>query len=417
MKTAIPYGKTKVNIEVDVPCQIMEPNKYEIGDMDEILSSALLEPIKEGNLSEFVKGSGRLLIIVTDATRSTPTSKVIEHIYPLISTHSDLRFLIATGIHREPTGKEMIQIFGKYFQEFKERICIHDANNEEQLVYMGTTSRGTEVVFNSLIERSDSIITINNVKPHYFAGFTGGRKSFLPGIASRRTIEMNHGHATSEAAQPMALKGNPVSEDMTEAAEMLDKRIFSIQTVMTSNRELYFAASGDLSGSFDAAVQSAIKLYSVPIREKANIVLTANPYPMDINLYQSQHALENGRLAIKSPGIMILVSACWDGVGNDTFLKLFDEVNSQDDMGRILEKGYKLGHHKVTRMMQMKQHMDIWAVTDLDDDVIRRCKLKPYHDVQKALDDAISAVISSGCEPSVLLMPSGGVTVPKIKEQ
>jgi len=413
MKVTIPYDGDDVVVTLDLPCKILVPEVFAPNKNDfDILSKALSEPIQKESISEFIKGSGNLLMIVTDATRPTPTSKVLEQLHPHLSCHPNFTFLIATGTHKKPTPKEMRKIFGQYLEEFNDSIQVHDAKRDDCMVHMGKTSRGTEVFFNKLVDEADGIILINNVKPHYFAGFTGGRKSFLPGISSYKTIEMNHSHAISIAAEPMATAGNPVSEDMAEAADMCKKRVFSIQTVMTHNHELFSVHAGDLNGSFNAAVESAKSLFSVPLEEQANIVLTANQYPMDINLYQSQHAIENGRLAIQPNGVMILISACQEGVGNDLFLQLFNDIPDNGSVDHIGKENYRLGHHKVHRILKMKEEFDIWAVTKLDDDSIKRSGMKPYGDIQLALDDAIDVVISRGMEPNILIMPNGGVTVP-----
>ena len=418
MLVDIPYGKRHVTLEIDVPCEVLRPNDVELKDDTETLSRALGHPLGKETFPEFASKVKRLLVIVTDATRPTPTARVLVQLCPALSRHPDLTFLVATGTHRAPTEDEQKTIFGELYSEFRNRIHVHDAKNDENLVYVGKTSRGTEVSLNRMVTEADGILTINNVKPHYFAGFTGGRKALLPGVASYRTIEMNHSHALSDAAQPMALEGNPVAEDMEEAARLLgEKRVFSIQTVVTADHRIYAASAGDIFASFDAAVRHATELDSVVLKTKGNIILTANPHPMDINLYQAQHALENAKLALEPPGITILISKCWDGVGNDAFLKLLDMVESSEDVERVLGKGYKLGYHKAARMMGMKRNTELWLVSDLDDEVARRAKMKPYHDIQEALDDAIAKMKTKNREPQVVVMPNGGMTVPLVEKR
>jgi len=417
MQVDIPYGNEVVTIDLDCPCQVLEPNEVEIGDEGEVLSTALEHPMSSVPFPEFAARTKRLLIIVTDATRPTPTARILERLYPSLSRHRDLHFMVAAGTHRAPTPEEQRTIFGQFYTEFRDRIHVHDARNEEELVHVGATSRGTEVRFNKQVIEADGILTINNVKPHYFAGFTGGRKSFLPGVAAYSTIEMNHSHALSEAAQPMALEGNPVAEDMEEAARLLgNKPVFSIQTVVTPDHRLYAVFAGELFSSFRAATKAATTLDCAPLKRKGNIVLTANQYPMDINLYQAQHALENAKLALDPPGVTVLISKCWDGVGNDAFLKLLDRVETPADIERVLGKGYRLGYHKAARMMGMKRYTELWLVSDLEDEVARRGKMEPYHDIQKALDDAVALMKGKGREPSVVVMPNGGMTVPLVRD-
>ena len=417
MEIILPYGKDTRTIHTAEECEVLLPRNFETGSEDEVLAKALTEPMDKEPFSEFASDSKKLLVIVTDATRPTPTARVIEHLYPSLSVHPDVKFIVATGTHRPPTEEELGTMFGKFYREFRDRIHINDARNDALYTYMGRTTRGTEVWFNNMAIAADGIVAINNVKPHYFAGFTGGRKSFLPGIARYSTIETNHSHATSDAAQPMVLEGNPVAEDMEEAARLLkDKRIFSIQTVMTGDHRLYSVSAGDLFRSFATATHHAAELYSVPLKQKGNIVLTANPYPMDMNLYQSQHALENSKLALEPGGIMILVSSCWDGIGNPAFLELLDRVQTLEELWQVLENGYKLGYHKALRIMKLSSTVDIWAVTGLDDETVRRSKMRPYHGIQEALDDAVKMIRSRGESPRIIIIPSGGMTIPHITD-
>jgi nickel-dependent lactate racemase len=414
MEVEIPYGKEHIRVEIpdEFVADIITSEGVECGFEEDIIQDALSHPINSPTLEGFLEGGKRVLLIVNDGTRATPTSRILDEIWERIEGCNP-HFLVAAGTHRAPTEEELKVIFGSHLGDIRERIHIHDSQNSADMVHVGTTKLGTELFINKLAIESDRIVTINSVKPHYFAGFTGGRKSFLPGIAAYESVERNHSHAVSEKAQPMALAGNPVAEDMEDATNLLDrKKIFSIQTVSTPDHRLYFATAGELSGSFAQAVERARVVYSAPLKEKGNIVLTVAPYPMDINLYQSQHAIENAKLALEKPGIIILITKCWDGIGNPSFLELLDRVKIQDDVERILDEGYRLGYHKAARIMKMKRYAELFAVTDLADETVLRAKMRPYQDLQKAVNDAIEHVRSRGLKPRVVVMPAGGITVP-----
>lgn len=411
----IPYGKEMVTVTVDVDCEVLRPNEVPLGDETELLSNGLANPLGCGCFSDFVVGKEDLIILLADATRPIPTPKVIEAMYPAISECDNVRFMVATGTHRAPTSGELDTMFGDYLNEFMDRILVHDSRDDDNLEYVGTTSRGTEVRFNSTVLAADGIIAVNCVKPHYFAGFTGGRKTFLPGVAAYRTIEMNHSHAVKDEAQPLALDGNPVAEDMDEAVRFLDhKNIFSIQTLLAGKHGLSEVFCGDVFESFRAAAERARELYSVPIDGKGNVVLTANIHPMDISLYQSQHAIENSKLALDKNGVMILVSKCWDGIGNTDYLDFLDQIDTQEDVERVRAAGYNLGDHKGIRIMALKSYADLWAVTDLDDEAVLRSKMEPHHGIQEAVDEAIELVRSRGLRPRVFLIPKGGIVVPRL---
>jgi len=402
-----------VDLNVDIDHEVIQPNEVEVETESEIISRALENPVEMDSLKDFVAGSDKLLILVNDATRPTPTAKVLLEMRDTLRDHKDVRFLVATGAHRGPTEEEFRYIFGEVYDEFRDRIFVHDARKDEDMEFLGISSNGTEMYLNKMVKESKNIIPIGSVEPHYFAGYTGGRKSFLPGVASYKTIEMNHKHALSDAAQPLAVKENPVAEDMDDAMKLLkDLNIFSIQTVLTADHGLYAIIAGDLFRTFDIAVEKANEVFGARCKRKGNIVLTAAPYPMDIDLYQSQKALENGKLALEEGGVIILVSKCRDGVGDDTFLDLLCSSKRCKDVMDRIEEGYKLGYHKAAKMAQIGIYAEMWAVSDLDDDILEKAKLKPYKNIQETFDRAVAEIRNKGKEPYAVILPQGSLTVP-----
>lgn len=415
METEICYGADRIKVIIPDDSIILTTNKISIKNENNLLKDSFKNPINSIGIDEFIKGSKKLLIIVNDATRPTPTSKILEFIYPKFSNHTDFKILVATGSHRLPTEEEKRYIFGNIYDNLKGNIFFNDAKNEDQYEYFGKTKNGTEVFFNKLINEYKNIIIIGSVEPHYFAGYTGGRKAFLPGAASYRTIEMNHKFALNENAQTFKLEGNPVHEDMIEAVKLIkNTNIFSIQCVLTTDNKIYAITTGDLNQSFKVAIKYTNDIYSVKLKNKANIVLTIAPYPMDIDLYQSQKALENGKLALEEDGVIILVSKCRCGIGEDTFFKLLCKADSPRKIFDTLSNEYKLGYHKAAKIAQIGLKSEIWAVTDLDDDTIKKAMLRPYSDIQNAIDDAIKLIKLKGKKPKIVVMPSGSLTVPLI---
>jgi lactate racemase len=412
----IPYGTETIKVKIPYPYEILLPNTVQCKDQNTIIMDALQHPIGKERFEEFAKQSERLLVIVNDATRPTPSSKILEYLYPLLSSHPSVKFLVATGVHRAPSKEEYQYIFGRFYEIFKDRIYAHDARKESDIIYLGKSKNGTEMYINKMVAESRNVLVIGSVEPHYFAGYTGGRKSFLPGVASYKTIEMNHKLALSEKACSLALEGNPVHEDMVDAMNVLkDINVFSIQVVLTGDHKIYAATSGDLLKSFEAAIQFANKVFCVPLKKKGNIILTIAPYPMDIDLYQSQKALDNGKLALEEDGIIILVSKCRMGVGEDAFLDLFCKAETPQGVLEILDNEYKLGYHKAAKMAAIGAHAQMLAVTDLSDDIVKKAMLKPYHSIQKAIDDAIKIMLQKGRQPRIVVMPSGSLTIPVLK--
>ncbi|MCD4822947.1 MAG: nickel-dependent lactate racemase [Methanococcoides sp.] len=418
MNVKIPYGKDFVDIDVTIPHEVLSPNEPEVGDESSIILEALSDPVEKEPFEEFANNADKILVIVNDATRPTPTARVLEEVQDTLRSHPDVKFIVATGAHRGPTEDEFRFIFGNLYDEFKDSIYVHDARKDEDMEYLGVSSNGTEMYINKMVREAGNILVIGSVEPHYFAGYTGGRKAFLPGVAGFKTIEMNHKHALSNKAQSLALAGNPVAEDMTDAMAVLnDLNIFSIQTILTADHGLYAMAAGDLFKSFDAAVEKANEVFCTSATKKGNIVLTAAPYPMDIDLYQSQKALENGRLSLEDGGIIIMVSKCRDGVGEDTFLNLLSSSATCEDVMEKTSQCYKLGFHKAARMAQIGTMAKMWAVSDLDDEILLRAKLEPQESIQKAFDKAVATIKAEGKEPYAIILPQGSLTIPLMNEQ
>jgi nickel-dependent lactate racemase len=414
MDIKVPYGKDGM-LQVSIPdenvMRVVHPNKVEEQNETEILLKAIENPIHSKSFTNFLSDAKDVLFIVNDGTRPTPTAKVLDIIYDQIK-NKNIKFIIATGVHRGPTPEEFDFIFGKHYSTFRDQIYVHDSNREEDMIHIGTSKNGTEMYVNRLGMEAHKIVIIGSVEPHYFGGYTGGRKSFLPGIASRKTIAQNHKHALKPEAHALALNGNPVHEDMIDALKTIaDKEIFSIQTVLDGERRLYGVTCGHIHDSFYAAIDKAKEVFCVRIPEKADIVVSVAPYPMDIDLYQSQKALDNGKLALKKGGILIMVSKCRTGIGEPTFFELLSSSDSPHKALETIDKGYKLGYHKAAKMAEIGTCAEMYGVTDLDDKDMNAIFIKPFHNLQKALDAAIE---KKGKNSKVIFLMDGSITVPMI---
>lgn len=413
MRIAIPYGKDERQ-SLEVPdanfAGTVYPKDVPIGDEWQEIRRALTEPVAGPALEEFLEGGKDIVFIVNDGTRPTPTCKVLD----ALAERMDLtaaRFLVATGAHRAPTEEEYRFIFGAQYDRLKGRIHSHDAK-KDRCVFLGTSKNGTEMHVNEMAVNADRLVIITSVEPHYFAGYTGGRKSFLPGVASYRTIEQNHLLAMRQEAQALVLDGNPVHEDMMDALGVVKgKPIFAIQIVLDRHQDIYRVEAGELHASFAAAVRHANEVFSVRIKEKADVVVTVAPYPMDVDLYQSQKALDNGKWALREGGTIIMVSKCREGIGHDTFLQ---QLSLSPDPRKVLEnlaKEYKLGYHKAAKMAEIAVWARTWAVTGLDPELLRKANIRPFGSVQEAVD----AALADHPAAKVLISMDGSITIPKVE--
>ena len=414
MNVDIKYGKDGVQ-KVDIPDEnligIFYPKDVKCGAPDEVINASIDDPMGYDSLDQFLEGGKDIVFIVNDGTRPTPTAKVLD----ALSKRMDLRkarYLIATGNHRDMTPEEYDFVFGKHYEELKDRIICHNAKQSE-CVFLGTSKNGTPMEVNKIAVDADRLVIITSVEPHYFAGYTGGRKSFLPGVASFKTIEANHKLAMKQEAQALALEGNPVHEDMMDALDQIKgKKIFSIQIIMDRHQNIYKVASGDLNQCFRQAVEWAEDVFCVPIPQKADVVISVAPYPMDVDLYQSQKALDNGKWALKEGGKIIMVSKCREGIGHATFMQQLSTSKDPKVVLENLNKEYKLGYHKAAKMAEIAVWADIWAVTDLDPEIISSANITPFPSVAAAMEQAFK----ENPKAKVIIMMDGSVTIPKVSQ-
>lgn len=415
MRVEVPYGGGIEAVEVpdENLGEIVYQKDVKTDDRVQIILDAVKKPLGSPPLSKFLNGAKDLLVIVNDATRPTPTWRIITAILPFL-LNKKTRFIVATGMHRAPTEEEYHYIFGDLWAAIKDDVHSHDSKNDE-MVFLGTSKNGTPIKINKMVADADRIIVVSSVEPHYFAGYTGGRKSFLPGVSAYETIEANHKLALSLDAQSLKLDGNPVAEDMDDAMRLLKhKKIFSIMTVLDKSHRTCSAYAGDLKESFKMAKKMADEVFVIDLKRKYDIVVAVTAFPYDIDLYQSQKALDNAKYAVRDGGIIILVSACRDGIGPPNFLNLLGSASSPKEALDKIATGYKLGYHKAAKMAEIGLKCKMMALTRLPPEVARKAHLTPVSSLQEAIDSAIREL---GPSSKVTFIMDAVITVPRIRQE
>jgi len=270
------------------------------------------------------------------------------------------------------------------------------------------------VEINKAAIENDGILIIGSVEPHYFAGYTGGRKAIMPGIASYKSIEMNHHLALSEDARALELEKNPVHQDMVDTLSLLkDSHIFSIQCVMDSDHNIYEVQCGDIIESFDSAIEAADEVFTVNVEKKYDVVISVAKHPMDIDLYQSQKAMDNSKGILKENGILILVAACHEGKGPETFYNLIASSASPVNAINRINHSYKLGYHKAAKMAEMMRHFSVYAVSELSESVLKNIFMSKFDTLEDALNEALRI---KGENSDVAIIRDGCVTVPVVRK-
>lgn len=413
MIVQLPYGSDSTQVRVDDGnvLGVLEARPGEADDEASVVRQAVEHPIGSQPLPEFLADAKDVLVIVNDGTRPTPTAKVLQAAKEWTDPGAT-RFIVATGAHRAPSDEEYRQIFGPLWHSIQASVHVHDSRRESDMVHMGTTHRGTPIRLNRMVPDSQKVVIVGSVEPHYFAGYTGGRKSFLPGVAAHESIEHNHRLTLDPNAQSLKLAGNPVHEDMVDAmATVRSMPIFSIMTVLDREQNISAATAGNIESSFAAATVVAEEMFTVQVSRRADIVVSAARFPMDIDLYQSQKALESGKLALKEGGILILVSKCRCGVGADTFLKLMRSHPKPEQVLEEVRRHFVLGYQKAAKLAELESWAELYAVTDLPAAIAEDAGMRPFSSVQEALD---MALMLKGPRAEVLFLSDGSMTVPRV---
>jgi nickel-dependent lactate racemase len=400
----VPFGQASMKLEFEEGRLVETVSPADTAPDPESIRRSIANPIDSKDFASFISDKRKILVVVNDHTRSTPTAEVLKC---LDLRGKEITTIIATGSHRAPDRKEFEEIIGGKMPPYGGRVVVHNSKDTSSLKSIGKTSRGTELFLNSLLFEADGIIPIASVEPHYFAGYTGGRKFLLPALAGIESITNNHCLAAEESSRVLRLEGNPVHEDFMQALEMFGRfdDIFSIQLVLNAKSQISYTCSGHIIQSFNQAVEYAKQIYVPKIQEKADIVISINKPPLDIDLYQSQKALDNVKLSVKEGGILILVSNCPDGIGDSNFYNLL----TSEGGGGGKENSRKFGYHKVVKLQNLLKRTSIFAVTSLPDSIPKAIGLKPYQDLQKAFADATKI---KGNRSRVLVVLDGAITVP-----
>ena len=379
-------------------------------DLDEaaVVKKALEEPIGSKRLNQIVKPGDKIVIITSDITRPMPTGKVMDPLMEeLLSagvSPDNVTLVFARGSHRHHSQQEMAHLAGNWYG----KICCVDSDSEN-VIHLGTTSSGTPVDIDARVVQADRRICLGNVEFHYFAGYSGGAKAIMPGVSTVSAITMNHRMMVDPRARAGNLDDNPVRRDIEEAGKMTGID-FIINVVLNTRKQIIYCAAGDSIQAHRDACAYLNGIYRSPISAKADIVIVSQGgAPKDLNLYQTQKALDNAGHAVKDGGTVILVGSCFEGFGNQVFEEWMLKYTNPDDMIQALHAHFQLGAHKATAIAMLKKRADILFVSDMDSAIVEKTFLKPVHDLQSAVDACLRKY---GNDADVIVMPYGGSTLP-----
>lgn len=425
MKTIkIPYYTSSLDLHVEeenleavinAKTDSYDPGKSET----ELVEEALANPIGTPRLRELAKGKQKVTLVTSDHTRAVPSKLTLPILLREIregNPDADITILIATGLHRPTTEAEQRRMFGDAIVDH-EKIVVNEAFKDEDFAYVRSLPSGAELWVNKVALDCDLLITEGFIEPHFFAGFSGGRKSILPGICNAATVNENHSYKaiSSPYSTTGVLAHNPIHEDMVCAARAVNVQ-FILNVALNAEKKVIAAFAGDLEEAHATGVSFVRKLAQCP-SVTGDIVITSNGgYPLDQNLYQSPKAVATAEACCADGGVIIMCASCFDGMGGTHFEKLIvrgtvDEIDEY--LSRIPPKE-TIPEQWCAQIYSriLKKHRIILVTTYLDHELVRKANMIPASSPDEALAMAYEMM---GKDARVVVIPDG-VAVLAVKE-
>lgn len=374
---------------------------------------ALSNPIGCPELSTLVKPGQKIAIMISDITRPFPAKVVLPCVLQaLFEAHvspEDITVVFALGSHRHHTEAEKIFLVGK--DCYNTVRCID--SDPGDCVNLGTTSRGTPVEITRIVAEADFRICLGNIEFHYFAGYSGGAKALMPGVASQRAIQANHRWMVESRACAGILEENPLRQDIEEAGRIC--RIdYIVNVVLDEQKNIVLAVAGDVVKAHRVGCRYVSAMYGRPIAQRADIVIvSAGGAPKDGSLYQAQKALENAKYAVRNGGTIILISECSEGFGSKAFAQWMLQASTPQAMVERIRREFQLGGHKAAAIGMMLSYTSVILVSKMDEQDVAKCFMHPAPTAQAALQQAL---VHHGANATILAIPCGGSVLPMPKD-
>lgn len=338
MEIKIPYGKTFQTLNIEEGFELLESKIQELeagADGGAIVRAAMDSPIGSPKLRELAAGKKNAVLIISDHTRPVPSKDIVPFMLEELRAGNpdiEITMLVATGCHRGTTPEELVHKLGEDIVS-REHIVVHDCDSSP-LTDLGPLPSGARLVVNSLVAQADLVVSEGFIEPHFFAGYSGGRKSILPGVCSRVTVLGNHcaDFIDDPKARMGVIDGNPINRDMERAARMA-KLAYIVNVVVNEAHEVVAAFAGDPIEAHHAGCAYLARYCEVEQKQKADIVITSNGgAPLDQNAYQAVKGLTTAADAAADGAALIICAECADGIGGDSFYKALSECANPEEL-------------------------------------------------------------------------------------
>lgn len=413
------YGKTTLSLDLPnwINWQLLKKDlPFSFQPQSVIVQQGIDELIRL--LSSRIHANSRLLLIVPDHTRKCNLPIILSPLLDALEKQfaAQIEILIANGSHVEQPAQVIMELLtSKIYHRCA--VSQHDSQKNDELVYLGETTRGTEIRLNHKVKEADFIITIGGILYHYFAGFGGGPKMLLPGVAGYETIRQNHGRTIdshSGAFHPRCFEGNiednPVYDDLAQVLNVVEN-VLSLQVILSPDNQIVFCEAGPIRETQRKLVKGVEQIYTLPINEKADVVIAdAGGWPSDVNLIQAHKAIHHAFQAVKPGGCVLVIAECREGVGSKTFLPVFQYRDSQT-IGRALTTNYQINSHTALSLKEKAEQVRLIMLSSLDRTIVEKTGMTAAADLKEAME--LLAHLCSGAKTGYLF-PQANLYLPVV---
>jgi nickel-dependent lactate racemase len=409
------YGKGHLTFSLDPALVIDELTIKRFPDLADpaaAVTQAIRHPIGSPPLREIVRSGQTVAVIVNDPTRVARSDVfmpiLLDELNAVGVPDANMRIVFSLGVHRAMAEAEMTAEVGPAVAA---RVTMHnpDCFDDRQHTFFGTTSRGTKIGFNKLVTEADHIICTGSIVHHFFAGYGGGRKAMLPGVAAYETIRHNHSMMFDPNAVIGRLDGNPVYLDQIEGVEMC-RPSFLLNVVLDEDKRFLKVFAGDYIKAHREACAFVDQVYGAEIKREADLVIAScGGYPKDINVYQLQKTMDNAWCAVREGGVVIILGECCEGSGSTHYEQMMRECKTPERVEAALRANFEIGAHKAYAVTRLMKKAEFILVSGMDPEFSRMLLFTPAQTAEQALTLAYRTL---GPRPSITLMPMGALTVP-----
>ena len=414
MNIRFPYGKTHLSYEfenVNVLTSSIEEYNPKMSEQA-LVDAAMAAPEGGISLRQLARGKEKVVLIASDHTRPVPSKLIVPPMLKQIregNPNAEITILISTGCHRETTQEELISKFGEEIVA-NETIVIHDCDDKENLVNIGILPSGGQCVVNRIAMEADLLVAEGFIEPHFFAGFSGGRKSVLPGVAGRETVLANH--CSEFIAHPCSrtgiLEGNPIHNDMLWAAKQAKLR-YIVNVVLNGEKQVIYAVAGELEQAHQKGTAFLAQLCGAETVPADIVISTNGGYPLDQNIYQAVKGMTAAEAAVKDGGVIIMLAASNDGVGGDHFYhQLADEPDIHKTMDMFLNRGRnetEPDQWQTQIFIRVLQKATVIYVSEADPKTVEALHMLPAKDLQEAME--MAKKLTKNENPTITAIPDG----------